>query len=110
MNPKHTFLLIAVSSALVSCAQTSTFGEQVQAEGSNVASIGQKWSDGEKMKLRGEKLIANGTDLQKKGRKMVAKGEGLSEKGQRMMAEAKQEYALKSTHSVQPAAIPQSAE
>lgn len=103
MKSITTLLLIAASSAFVSCAQTPSFGEQIQAEGSNVANIGEKWSQGEKMKLKGEKLINNGEELQEEGRKMNKKGAKLVEKGQLMMTEAKAEYALTSAN---PASAP----
>lgn len=73
--------LLLVSS-LGACSSTPTLGDSIRAQGAELATIGDQWSEGNDLIEEGREQIEDGQDMVAKGKRLISKGEALAEKGE----------------------------
>jgi hypothetical protein len=77
---------------LAGCSQESTLGTQMVAEGSGIAAIGDRWTEGDKLVQQGRSEIERGNEMIAEGRQLVRSGEANVQRGESMKAEAEADY------------------
>ena len=81
---------IAIS-GLAACS-TPDFGEQLQAEGAAITSLGEQWEKGAAMQKRGAKLVEKGQKRIAEGENLIAEGESLMASGRALQRESEIAY------------------
>jgi len=87
-----TVALMAALIAVAGCAQRTTLGTMIAAEGSEIAAIGERWSEGDLLVEKGEGQIARGNQMIKDGRDLIEEGRGNVARGQELKADAERQY------------------
>lgn len=101
----HTTTMLAALVLVSACANgpdPESFGGRLQAEGGEVARIGETWTEGEAVIRKGRAMIDDGEDeiddgedLIASGKKKMRRGEDLVRKGERMKREAEEAYSVR---------------
>ncbi|MDH3663085.1 MAG: hypothetical protein OEU92_24190 [Alphaproteobacteria bacterium] len=71
-------LLVATLGA---CSSGPSLGDTIRAQGAELASIGDRWSEGDELIQEAEEQIEDGQDMILKGRKLTRNGEELVDEG-----------------------------
>lgn len=79
-----TFALFLIASCSSQPKELS-YGEQLEAQGGEVKSIGAMWSKGQDLQIEGKKLIEEGNKKISKGEKLISKGESDIKKGKSLI-------------------------
>ena len=96
MNKRYLLGVLAILPLVVSgCAQRSTLGTAIAAEGAEIAEIGDKWSEGQELIDKGRDQIDDGNEMIEDGRDLIELGEDNIELGKKMKQEAEAEYTAK---------------
>lgn len=88
----YVIALLPLTGCISTSKEPASFGERLQAQGKELAVIGEKWSEGKSLIKEGEETMEEGNELIEKGHKKLERGKSMIEKGRRMMEEAEQEY------------------
>lgn len=103
----HSAIVLSVAGLLLTgCAPAAkgppTFVEQLERERRELATISEKWSQGQAMVNQGETAVKLGERLIVQGQQKRAQGETLIERGRKIMEEAEQEYHMRTGAAVFP--------
>lgn len=85
-------LVVLAASVLSACASKpdpNSFGGRLLQEGGDVASIGERWNDGQAMIAEGREMIEDGEDEISAGRKLIKRGESRIDDGETQIARGK---------------------
>jgi len=89
MKHYNNFVTIFAFIALLTLGACSspelTYGEKIQKQGSETKLIGENWSEGANLEVKGNALIQSGNKEIDKGKDMVSKGEAAVRKGESLV-------------------------
>ena len=91
-KPIRAIALSMAVLAVAGCTQSPTLGTLMAAEGRDIAAIGDKWTEGDKLITRGTGEIERGNRMLTEWRQLIRDGEANVSRGNRLQAEAKTEY------------------